>query len=365
MKRRRTFFLFAFPVALAAVLAFVACGGAPFDPQSKVDSVRLFAIRADKPYALPGETVTLEALYTDARKEKNRALKNYWIPVVCLNPRDDLYYLCFLPPQSDGGTRLIPAGNLADASAPEAGLPANVDAGPGGGGLLSQIPTGVDLGPYLPQGPTFSFRMPEDAVRPQQGTDPYGLAIVFNILCAGKVILAERDPNGGPQQVPLECVDEENQKAPPSDYVIGISRVYSYETKVNTNPVVEKVTFDGKDVDVAKGIEVEKCTGVSKRQDCPEHKLDVRVAEASWEANPSDTISGGGSIREQVWVAYYGDHGDFQDDARLLFDTRRGRVSESDVVWRAPYDPVDGTMWAVIHDNRGGASWVVLPVRVR
>ena len=362
MKKRRLFVFALLAAALVAVMgAMIACGGG-FDRQSKVNSVRLFTIKADKPFAKPGETVTLEALYTDARREKPRPLKNYWIPVVCMNPRDDLYYLCFVPAGAgiDGGATFVPGG---DASVPEGGAPPG-GADAGAGSILERIPTGTDLGPFLPQGNTFSFTMPANAIQPRTGTGPYGLAIIFNLLCAGKVILAERDPNGGPQQVPLQCVDEENQKLPPSDYVIGISRVYSYDTKTNTNPVIEKVTFDGKDLDVAKGIVVETCKGVDKRDECPEHKLGVTVSEASWEPNPSETNSGR-NLREQIWVAYYGDHGDFQDDARLLFDTTAGRISESEVIWRAPYDPVDGTIWAIIHDNRGGAAWVVLPVHVQ
>src|SRR5215207_5181707 len=110
MERRRIFFLLLVLALLAGMGAMIACGGGGFDPQSKVDSVRLFAIKADKPYTKPGESVTLEALYVDARKEKTRPLKNFWIPVVCLNPRDDLYYLCFIPTTGDGGTRFIPGG---------------------------------------------------------------------------------------------------------------------------------------------------------------------------------------------------------------------------------------------------------------
>jgi hypothetical protein len=48
-------------VAIAALAALFACGAGGFDPASKVDSVRLFVVRADKPYVKPGETVTLEA----------------------------------------------------------------------------------------------------------------------------------------------------------------------------------------------------------------------------------------------------------------------------------------------------------------
>src|SRR4051812_26510471 len=179
-------------IAIAAGLAVVACGAEGFDPASKVDSVRLFVVKADKPYVKPGETVTLEALFTDARKEKPRAAKMYWIPVLCLNPKDDLYYLCFAPP-GDGGreagnTRLIPVGPLADAGAADAGA---ADAGAiGGSNPFASIPTGVDLAPFLPQGNTFSFTIPTDAVKERQGSAPYGLAVVFNILCAGRVEFA-------------------------------------------------------------------------------------------------------------------------------------------------------------------------------
>lgn len=360
-KRRHLFFLWLAVIAFAAIASVVACGGG-FLPQSKVDSVRLFATKADKPYTKPGETVTLEALYTDARKEKTRPLKNFWIPVVCLNPRDDLYYLCFAPPALDAGARFIPGG--VDASVVDGGPPGGGSAGAdaGAGGILGQIPRGVDLAPFLPQGDKFTFTMPEDVIQPRTGTSPYGIALVFNLLCAGKVIFVDVDPNAGPQQVPLQCVDEENQKLPASEYVIGISRVYSYADRTNANPIIDKVTFDGVDVDIAKGIEVETCKNVEKRDECFEHKLDIKVPESSWEPNPSETSR---PTREQIWVAYYNDYGDLRDDARLIWDATRGQVPNTETIWRAPYDPVDGTIWAVVHDNRGGANWVIIPTHTR
>ena len=64
-------------------------------------------------------------------------------------------------------------------------------------------------------------------------------------------------------------------------------------------------------------------------------------------------------------MTYYSDLGDFKDEARLLFDSTKGRVTESDVEYRAPYEPGDGTIWAVVHDNRAGAAFVVLPLHVK
>lgn len=361
-------------VALLVVLvmgALFACNANGFDPQSKVDSVRLFVVKADKPYVKPGETVTLEALVTDGRKVKPRPAKLYWIPVLCLNPREDLYYFCFAPP-GDGGaqagaTRLVPIGPLAGFGGDggtEAGAASSADAG-AGGSPFQQIPTGVDLAPFLPQGPSFTFTMPVDAIQPRTGaTAPYGLGIVFNILCAGRVELAARNPEGGNQQVPVRCTDDDGNALPPSDYVIGISRVYAYQDRTNGNPVIEKVTLEGQDVDIGAGITLEKCAYGTRERDCKENKIDVRVSDSSWEINPGE-VERNGPLREQIWVDYYSDIGVFENDARLLFDTQKGRAPDSPVSLRSGYQVVDGTMWVVVHDNRGGASWTIVPLHVR
>ena len=330
-------------------LLVAACSG-DFDPQSKVDSVRMFAVRADKPYAKPGETVELEVLLTDARKDKAQPLKLYWIPLVCMNPRDDLYYLCFLPGDGgiDAGATFVAAGD------------GGADAGAGFGGGLSSIPTGVDLGPFLPQGPKYSFKMPENAVQPRDGIDPYGLAVLFNVACPGRLEFVSTTAGGSPQQVPLKCSDANGNALLPKDYVIGISRVYAYDTRTNANPIIEQTLKDDVAVDLAAGITVEPCRE-AKRADCKDIHLDLRVPDESWEANPAETTS----VREQIWVDWYSDIGDFSDDARLLFDTKQGRTSESFNKFHAPADPQDGTIWAVVHDNRGGANWVVFPVHVR
>ena len=334
-------------VALAAFAALFACGGASFDPQSVVDSVRIFGVRPDKPYANPGDTVTLEVLAADRRKTQQRPMQIYWIPVVCLNPRDDLYYLCFGAAQpGDAGATLAPP------------FPAQ-SAGGGGTNLIARIPTNTDLAPLLPKGNTFSFEMPQNAIQPRAGTPPYGLAIVFNIACAGQVRLADRTGNN-PQQVPIQCTDEQGAPLPPSDYVIGINRVYSYADRTNTNPVVDGITLDGKPVDVTNGITLPKCVA-KKRIDCDKHKIDVHVTDASWEANATD---GAPDLREQIWATYYSDIGDVEDAARLLFDTRAGRVDDSGDNYRAPYDPSEGTLWIVVHDNRAGAAFTVVPLHI-
>jgi hypothetical protein len=350
--RARTFLAFVALALVALALAVGACGGAGFDSQNRVTSVRMFGVRPDKPYAKSGETVTLEVLATDGRRSKPRPMKIYWIPVVCVNPRDDLYYACFIPSQGDAGTELVapfPADGGADAG---------IATGPRG---LAGIPTNIDVGPYVPQGSTFSFRVPENVIEERPGSPAYGLMIVFNVACAGQLRFVERSGNA-PQQVPVQCTDEQGKALGPDDFVIGINRVYSYADRTNTNPVVEGVTLDGKPVDLQKGIEVDHCT-TKRRSECKEVKIDVRVSDASWEPNPGEGAAA--NQREQIWATYYSDVGTLQDEARLLFDSTKGRVTDSGIKFLPSSEPSEGTLWVVVHDNRGGAAFVVVPVHTK
>jgi hypothetical protein len=253
---------------------------------------------------------------------------------------------------TDGGARLE-APFPIDAAAPPATA--------GSGSVLDRIPKDVDLGNFLPQGDTFSFELPPDIIQPRAGSAPYGLAIVFNIACAGQVRYVGRS-GINPQQVPIQCTDEQGKQLTPEDYVIGINRVYSYADRTNTNPVVEKVTLDGADVDMQAGITVDHCVA-SRRSDSKEWKIDVKVSDASGEINPEP----GEAVNqhEQIWATYYSDQGDLEDDARLLFDSTKGRITDSQVKYRAPYAPGVGTLWIVVHDNRVGAAFVVLPFHVK
>src|SRR4051794_15385822 len=53
-----------FPIGVSCVALFLGCGG-DFDPASRVDNLRVLAVRADAPYAAPGSVVHLEALAHD------------------------------------------------------------------------------------------------------------------------------------------------------------------------------------------------------------------------------------------------------------------------------------------------------------
>ncbi len=325
-------------VLLGAVAALVACSGTEFDPQNMVQGVRILSARADKPYAKPGESVTLDLLVADGRKDKTRPLKTMWFPFVCANPRADAYFNCFAPqPGQLGGTS----------------------------SALSALPRGIDLASLLPNGTSYTFTMP-DAVRPKAGSqEPSGTVFVFNAACAGRLLVKEVDPNQGPQGVPLQCVDEAGDPLGPDDYVIGFTRVFAYTTRQNANPAIDYMLFDGARVDLAAGVSVAACKE-SKAEDCPEHKVDVVLKPGSQELNGSEKAADGTPLKEVVWATYYASAGRFDSDARLLFDAREGEVSGRDNKYFAKSEAAaTATMWVVVKDNRGGADWLTIPLNVR
>ena len=344
-------------VAASAVLSALACGGQGFDSISKVDSVRLFAARADKPYARPGEVVTLDVLAYDGRPNPTRPLRHYFLPFTCVNPPADAYYGCFSP---------------SVAASPDGGAFGGGGAGAGGagggagaaGGFLEGIPDGTELTPILVQGTRYSYRVPEGAViaRKETPDEPYGLTIVFTVACAGRVVF-KRPDLATRQQVPLACVDEDGVPVSSKDYVLGIHRTYVYDKKRNENPTITGLTYEGAPVDPNVGIVVDRCS-LTNRLKCPETKVGVVVPESSWEVQEGVTGTNGETSREQIWVDYYSTLAEI-DAARLLYDVGSGAVPDSEAKLKGSAESGLGTLFAVVHDNRGGVAWTRVPITVK
>jgi hypothetical protein len=330
-----------FALAAAALAALPSCSG-DFDPASKIQSVRILGLKADKPYAKPGDTVSLEMLAVDRRPNRDRPMTIYWLPIVCTNPPNDAYFGCFTPRAQLTG----PNG--------EAGAPGGVVAGAG------------DVTGQLPKGATFAFKVPANAVTahpPVPGSNgPYGLSIVFYLACAGRVRFATRDEaSANPQQVPLFCVDDDGNRLGADDYVLGFWRTYVYDDRPNANPVIDGVRVNGEVADVTKPIAITACAD-RKSPDCAPVKVDVVVPPSSQEDKPYDPDA----PRERVWVSASADVGDVGSATRLLYDTKAGALSDNPIELRGDFDDVgkSGTLWLVVRDNRGGAAWTSVPLTV-
>jgi hypothetical protein len=70
-------------------------------------------------------------------------------------------------------------------------------------------------------------------------------------------------------------------------------------------------------------------------------------------------------IGEQSWINYYVDRGSLKSAARLLNDATSGWNPDFGTKFYAPKDPGPVNLWAVVHDNRGGQSWIAVRLRVR
>lgn len=352
------------PKRVLLLAALFACGPRPFQPQSVIDGVRVLASRADVPYALPGEAVNVDLLVADGRPTQTRPLVVGWLPFLCVNPSADLYLACFAPT-----TRIVAANGSLPAPSPNGDGGAEADAGspstpslPPGAIDFGRL-AGTDITNFLVQGTRFSFTMPEDAIEPHASTQTdYGLVFLFNIACAGRVRIAALDPTAGQQQMPLECVDESGNALPASDYVVGFTRVYSYRDRRNQNPTISRVLYQGQPVDLATGITVPVCTK-GRRLECDTVEVDIDSPPETQEEKTGEIVPGRGVPREQVYAQYYSTTGLFTQDARLLYDTGSGLVTDRAADLIPPGAPGLGRIYVVVKDDRGGTDWVDFPLR--
>jgi hypothetical protein len=392
---------------LLGVLATAGCG-TTFEPASKVKTLRVLAVRKDKPFAKPGDTVHLSMLLTDGATDTTDGkdgstgappkVQVLWLSG-CENPAGDLYALCL--PQLLSGT--------------------------------ARTGTGFDFDLTLSPSIISGRKPPTDPKQPR-----YGLSYVFFAACAGEVRL---DPGASGNDSPLACYSESGQRLGPESFVAGYTAVYAYDQFTNANPKVTGFLVDGQSVDpecvddacvplearefgalpspsdagvgsgksrdagpaaldsglldagpvladatvdgaanAAEGgtprnaqpnpcetanspLCVERCTSYAP---CKQHEITLLVDPASDEPDAIAETRSPGTVYEQMWLNYYVDHGgSLGSGVKLLGDATSGFNVEHATRLTAPKDPGPFTVWAVAHDNRGGTSWVQVRMGAR
>jgi hypothetical protein len=317
---------------LPLLLAGLAACGNDFDPSSKVQSVRILASRADKPYAKPGDSVELELLAIDGRNDRSRPMALSWIPTPCINPRDDAYENCF-------------------------------------SSFERMFARGVDLTSQLIGGPRLSLQIPADILTrgaSMQSGAPFGTVFAFGAACAGHIEYVGRR-GSSPRAVPFACFDSSGRELGADDFVFSYSRIFVFADRANANPVIEGLALNGQTIDPAAGIVVDHCATPSRNgQDstCPTYGLELSVPATSQELDPSNVDVNGTVLRESLWVDYYLTGGKVKNDVRILYDAHVGRIFGS-VELEAPGVAGEAMLWAVAHDNRGGVTWTSVPIHAR
>lgn len=373
MKSRRRFSLrsLLFPAFAAAALLAPAvasgCGGG-FDPISKIDGLRVLSIAVTRAptadnmddggsYAQPGEDVTFKMSFYDGYVDpkdpeaKTRDVQVLWLGG-CFDPDGDAYYGCY----PSLGPILAQAGASLASGKP----------------LPPDLPVAFGIGLD-----TFTMKLPSDIVsrRPTPRAGPhYGIAYVFFAVCAGFIGPAPQDSTGGAGSFPLACfADAEHTiRLGAESFVPGYTQVYSFEdNRPNANPPVTEMTFDKKDPGEGpeSALVVKACTASEdtrtapascSREDpfttCTPVAIDITADDSVADIDPEGKALDGKPLKEVVWVDYFADKGDFDAEVALVNDATTGLIADHSVHWIAPVEPGLATIWAVVHDARGGAT---------
>jgi hypothetical protein len=313
---------------MVAAVATDGCG-TKFTSESLVDTVRILAVRADQPYALPGATVSMDMLAFDGRPTQPEPMVTSWLPQVCFNPQNDDYYECF-------------------------------------SSFAKTFPVGVDLSTQLSAGASLTFQMPTDIIASHADTgggDPYGLAVVFALACAGHVEYTPSAAAGAPDGVPFGCFDATGANLGADSFVFSYALVYSFADRTNTNPVITGLTYGGAAVDPSTGISLSHCTQ-SNINRCPTTPLDTVVPPSSQEPDPGASTNGR-QVKEEIWVDYYLTAGQVKNETVILYDPVAGELSGTADDLTAPQQAGAAQLWAVVHDDRGGVDWEQVVVQAQ
>ncbi len=335
---------------------------AGFDPPSKVNTFRVLAVTADTPYALPDPDPTddqdvevhFTMTYTDAAGDEARPVEITWLGG-CFDPEGDQYYACY-----DQLAKVLQglAAGTADAD-----------------GLVGR-------------GQFFTLKLPSDIVTrrppPAVGTR-YGIAYVFFAACAGGTVKpVAPEGTGRAGSFPLGCFDAEGNRLGADSFVPGYTQIYVFEDgRTNPNPVATGIELGVKDeartalpedfaaIPTVKACpltederRIQGCGAEDPYASCQTYDLQVTVQSPVADEDEGSKGPDGEPLTESVWVDYYIDGGDLDADVKLVSDPLKGPVDEAPVRWVPPAEPGLVTVWAVVHDARGGSSVVERFIRV-
>lgn len=330
--------IFSVLVVCIMVIATGACDDLPFENKSELKSVRILATKADLPFAHPGETVNLEALIADGREKPTLPMHFYWIPVPCTNPTGANYFDCY---------------PYLEAAFPD---------------------VGVDISSKLVEGVNYQIKIPDnalDGVTPVAGTsgEPLVISWQFMIICAGHIERKVRTTGLQENSPPFGCFGPDGKELPIEEGNFGFMRITVAKTERNAHPKIDGVVIRGTPVPPGDGLWFYRCVkGAAEtffRGKCDVVALDVAYKEEDAEPDPANLDANGNPGRETIYTDWFVTLGRFPEPRRIERDPFKGRPAYPENLYEPPRDPGHGTLYVVLHDNRGGTDWAVLPVEIR
>lgn len=340
------------------------CAGGDWSPSSDVAGLRVLAVTADRPYADRGEDVTFRMTYADEPGQASdapRSLEVTWLGG-CVNP----------PAGVDEHLGCLPQWlrtyvEVASGTKDREGLFHQE--------ILSAEQSAQQNG--APDALPFTLKVPSDVLKSAEPTETgtvFSTAYVLFAACAGTTRQASAPEEAG---FPLECVGPDGRVLGADSFVVGYTQIYVFgDSRNNENPPVRGLALDEAEIEEGedKAPTVARCVrpeggeepqGCSRREPgdgCTTHEIEALVDDIAEEDEESGGL--GALVREAIWVDYYADGGEFSSARRLVSDTAAGYREDHAVTWTPPSEAGLVSLWAVVHDTRGGSSVTRRLVRV-
>jgi hypothetical protein len=139
-------------------------------------------------------------------------------------------------------------------------------------------------------------------------------------------------------------------------------------TRRNAIPTIKRLVLRGRPIDPVAGASIRRCErGLFETldDDCDSLGMAIDFDDADAEIDPDNIGPDGRAGRETIYSDWYVTVGRFEQERRIERDPFTGRPEIPDVLYEPLRAPGKGTIWAVLHDNRGGTTWVSIPLEVR
>jgi len=301
---------------LVALVPLAACGTQP-KPETLVDNLRVLAITSDPPEIHPGDTAELGILELDPSRPGGKTT------VVWVGCDPDPFGLG--RSACNDTTALLQPTSFTD------------------------FPPGVRL---LGFGPHAAYAVPKDLFGVLAPDDPLREnGVVGQILAV--VIGEEVKPTSSNEELRALFTRIEKQEV---QSLMGLTRATVSERGApNQNPVISGLAVDG--ATLPQGATVLLQPG-------QEVKLELAAPAESRESYVLRLPSGDETRTEHLVVSWYSTGGRFTP-ARADLDTGSGNLYIAPGSTKVAEDPVpdkrQGSLWAVLRDNRGGQVWQQFP----
>lgn len=271
-------------LTVCAMLVLAGCDP-DFEPASRVTELRVLAVQADQPFALPGQQVQLRALYHDPL---GRDLSWGW--GLCFDETSSLAIDCL---------RALSFESL-----------------------------------------TIGAAHSEHRVEIPDNGAPYVGVVV--IVCPGSIV------SGDTLGVPVACVDPDGRPLPREQFELGLKRIYVRDPALNQNPTFSELLWDGapwpddevKDTACTR-VEDGVCTAWA------EHTLELRAPDAAEQSvdREGHPLAEQAVIQLYANGGEFGDDLRIASDARTTWRARGGDAGKVVTLWFVLRDDRGGVSW--------------------